>query len=628
MFLSKIKIRNFRSIENIDLEFKKGKNIILGKNNSGKSNIVKAINLILGENSPNWEKSNNILESDFFKGDKNKDIIIYCELEREDGELIDYSEINKCFSFKVPDKNKYSKDPVLFPFDPDNNEDFEKSVSKFVKLREEFEIKTSKPAYWVGTKDYCKKFHEEFEDKFFFSFIFKAYYVNDKIKKELIFLYKKKDSDNWVFGLNAPIRNEFIQSAMIPSFRDPNSQLRINNFSWFGKLLKEKINFESSDLKEKFSEVKKESDKIFNEVNEEVNSDGLAIAFPNTKINFQLNPENGTDIHKNTLIYVDDGYNSLIHEKGSGIQSSIIIGLFNYYIKKKHVSNSLLIIEEPELFLHPQGKRVISNKLENFLEDNKNQVIITTHASEFITTTGEDVNIILVKKSNENSSIAKNTTFENSKFRQLLSWKENSEMFFADRVILVEGGDRFIIELIAKYYGEIKGDQFWLDNNNFSVISVGGKDKFWKYYLKLNELGIKTYLIADFDFLIRRLSEFFSKIGKFENLKIQLDEYKSRIGDKVNLKKVKKKNEIPKKYLFNLENIISDLRDKDINILSGELEDFFTAEMNEKISKSSCGKEEKVIKLTYDYIEKNEDILKYIKEEEFINIIEKIYSDI
>jgi len=60
MYLSKVFIKNYRSIKELEVSFKKGKNVIVGRNNSGKSNIVKAIDIVLGERSPDWDKSENI----------------------------------------------------------------------------------------------------------------------------------------------------------------------------------------------------------------------------------------------------------------------------------------------------------------------------------------------------------------------------------------------------------------------------------------------------------------------------------------------------------------------------------------------------------------------------------------
>ena len=60
MHVSRLYIENFRSIQQIDLKFMPNKNIIIGKNNSGKSNIMRAIDLMLGEKSPTYVNSENI----------------------------------------------------------------------------------------------------------------------------------------------------------------------------------------------------------------------------------------------------------------------------------------------------------------------------------------------------------------------------------------------------------------------------------------------------------------------------------------------------------------------------------------------------------------------------------------
>jgi putative ATP-dependent endonuclease of OLD family len=67
MYLSRVFIKNYRSIKKVDISFKRGKNVIVGRNNSGKSNIVKAIDIVLGEKSPDWDKSENITEMIFIR---------------------------------------------------------------------------------------------------------------------------------------------------------------------------------------------------------------------------------------------------------------------------------------------------------------------------------------------------------------------------------------------------------------------------------------------------------------------------------------------------------------------------------------------------------------------------------
>jgi len=446
MYLSRVVIQNFRSIENIDLTFTKGKNIIVGKNNCGKSNIVKAIDLVLGENLPAYAKSENITENDFFGRDTSKMMLIYCELRRDINEELNYDSMYKCYGFyrynsqSFPDfdfSNNYTVNNIFFEIDQD------KSLKK-----------------WINPKE--KKLHggtpleDQFKDKYLFSFILIAYEEDDKIHKDIRFFYKAQESDAWIMAFSAPFRNELLQSAMIPSFRDPSNQLRINNYSWFGKLLKNYVDLDNEQLKEAFEVSVTASKAVFEEMNQKVFDPNFDIAFPNTEVRFQFNPnhEDRTNLYKSTLIYVNDYFDSLLHEKGSGIQSAVIIGLFKYYIKNiAHPSGSLLIVEEPELFLHPQGRRVIANRLDGFCADGTNQVIITTHANEFITVASESLNIIHVKKS-EGKTQAQNATFDKPKLKQILLKKQNSEMFFADVVILVEGAEKYILEEIAKSFGK------------------------------------------------------------------------------------------------------------------------------------------------------------------------------
>ena len=103
MYLSRIYIENYRSIKKLDLRFISGKNIIIGRNNAGKSNIIKAIDLVLGENSPDYNKSENITDNDFFtvNGIKSSEIIIWSELTRLPHEDLDYEELYKCFGYYI-----------------------------------------------------------------------------------------------------------------------------------------------------------------------------------------------------------------------------------------------------------------------------------------------------------------------------------------------------------------------------------------------------------------------------------------------------------------------------------------------------------------------------------------------
>ena len=68
MKLNKVTIDYYRSIEHIDLQFPAGKPVVLfGPNNAGKSNILSAIDRLLGERYPTYIE---MLDSDYYMRDK------------------------------------------------------------------------------------------------------------------------------------------------------------------------------------------------------------------------------------------------------------------------------------------------------------------------------------------------------------------------------------------------------------------------------------------------------------------------------------------------------------------------------------------------------------------------------
>lgn len=620
MHLSRLYIENFRSIKELDLKFENGKNIIVGKNNSGKSNIIKAIDLILGKNTPAWNKSDNITDNDFFDGNVEKEILIWCELKKEVGEVLNLSEAKGAFP-KFKNNDGYKKIDVDFP-----NKDH---LLECFTEEEQARIESYFRKEWIGTRSYCKKgFDDELNDMTNFAFAFSCKKEGDEYIKQLLFLYKEAEDTDWFFSISSNLRNELLQSAIIPSFRDPKDQLRITNYTWYGKLLRKYIQVDDEDLNDAFGKVKNASNKLFEELQNNISHQNTQMVFPNTKINFQFNPDTKQDIYKSALIYVDDGFNSKLEEKGAGIQSAVIIGLFDYYIRNiAHTNGSLLAIEEPELYLHPQGRRAISNRLDAFLDGHKNQVILTTHSPEFVCSPHEDINLIIVKKDKKTS--AKNFNFKDVKMKQILIKKQNAEMFFADAVILVEGADKYLLESIAEDFGSkvkinsngIKTDLGinWLNDYNSSIINCGGKTEFWKYVKILNEFEIPWLIIADFDFLRDGLNDYFTNLSYEQILSDEVNALKSKIavnGKYKSIMDIKNVDLKPKieDYILKLS------KDNGIHILTGELEHFYK-------EKPKFDKEGGVIEVLSKRMEEGRLIGEYVKTDEFDNALKRFVED-
>lgn len=511
MYLSKLLIKNYKSIDLVDIELCKGKNVIVGKNNSGKSNIIKALDLVLGESSPTYAKSDNITEHDFKTIDniREDEILIWCQLSRDPDEKLNYDEMYKSFGFFVHmDGYEQARHRV--------QDIIQDSPSLFEVTADSLERGQKR---WVDPKLKNQETLEgQFETMHQFAYVFRAK-IDDlgHIEKDIRLLYREDETKDWVLALRDAARNELIKSAIIPAFRDPQSQLRLNNWSWYGKLMKHLTtnHGKEKELAEAFENVNKISTKIFEDVKSKMGQSSLDIAFPGTDLSFQFNEDIDRDVYKGVKIYVDDGYKSELTTKGAGIQSAAIISLFNYYTREVNtLSSALLCLEEPELYLHPHAKRTISDQLDVFIKrapgsNSDHQVILTTHSNEFIRTTDSSLNIVVASKS-QNGTVA--SRLDVSGLKHLIVDDNYNEIFFSDKVILCENYEKYIIRWVSDelYPGE-------LNQKNISLISVGGKDQFQHFCKLLKKLSIKHYIFADLDFILRDDTDDISKYTDADN---------------------------------------------------------------------------------------------------------------
>ncbi len=504
MYLRRLYIRGFRSIYELDLEFKPGKNVIIGRNNSGKSNIVQALDVVLGESAPAYAKSENITEADFYSRRTNgpdsksieeveNTIFIWCELRRDAREDLDWSEINKCFGYSFHGKREYRAPGVPYRL---RMNDLTKDYEAIFSVNED----ETQDKVWVDSKlTNQNSFPQQLSDKYQFAYAFLAQRTERGIRKQLRFLYREDDTQDWVLAFRASVRTELLQSAILPAFRDPASQLRITPWTWFGKLMRHLTKDCSDDklLAEALAQVRSAGDRVFAQVTAKVENDALSVSFPDARLSFQFNADTKGDLYKSCVVYVDDGFKSLLTNKGAGIQSATILSLFSYYTKQINTTGSaLLCVEEPELYLHPHARRVISETLDEFLDENRNQVILTTHGVEFLRTANDTFNILLVRKGLQNGTSA--LVLDAREFLDLLINNNQNEIFFADKVILCEGLDEHIFRAAADelFPGE-------LDRQNVSIVSLGDKNRIVKLSRVILKLGIDAYVLADFDFLLR-----------------------------------------------------------------------------------------------------------------------------
>lgn len=380
----------------------------------------------------------------------------------------------------------------------------------------------------------------------------------------------------------------FITSAIIPSERNIKNELAVNNYSWYGKLIKKVWQEMSDEDKEKLNENNINLSEVTNSIFEGLTSelgDSVKDAIPYNKLEFKLIQDTKTDYYKGIKILLDDGYYSLLDDKGSGIKSLIIIELFKLYCKKYHKFSSCLIVEEPEVFLHPQARSVLSKKIDQFLLENSNQTIVTTHSEQFLS--NFDIKQLTFINKEDNKSVKYkiiDSDFTERDFQKMniITKTDNAEMYFANSVILVEGGEKYIIRKLIDLYK----DELFLDYNNCSLIKVGGKSYFGIYKKMLEKLGKKVYIIGDYDNLKEEINEYLP-----QTLLEKLNTIKSVTGG------LKAFSEYSTEQQEELEEIFKYLKDNNIYILhNGALEDYYNKQEIDRLKQeNSLGKAKEVV---------------------------------
>lgn len=587
MIITKLKINNFKSINNMSLEFVEGKNIIVGQNNSGKSNIISAINLVIGEKYPPKRFDDKF----YYKNSDDFSIIL---------------QLSKCNEFDREYLENYNKNIGIYTL-PKENEYLLNSTDELDEL---------------GFKTYWKNNYEIIQ-------------MIEDAKNIYISLVSKRNEDT-IYTLSLDIGDEnlykfkffasellssFITSAIIPSERSLKNELVVNSYSWYGKLIKNIWQNMSPENNTLLSEHNQNLTNVTNSIFEGLTTElGQSVkdAIPYNKLEFKLIQDTKTDYYKGIKILLDDGYYSLLDDKGSGIKSLMIIELFKLYCKKYHTFSSCLIVEEPEVFLHPQARSVLSKKIDQFLVGNNNQTIITTHSEQFLS--NFDIKqLTFISKEDGQSKKYKilNSDFTEKEFQKIniITKTENAEMFFADTVVLVEGGEKYIIKKLFEIYK----DELFLDYNNVSIIKVGGKSFFNIYKKMLEKLGKKVYIIGDYDNLKEEVNEFLPP----EDLNT-LNELKGRNNG------LKDYNQFSPEDKVELDSIFRTLDVKNIFILhNGQLEDYYNKVEIQKITQENRLSGKEVIAHYISTIINNDNINELLNiENDFKQYIQKIINNI
>lgn len=197
-----------------------------------------------------------------------------------------------------------------------------------------------------------------------------------------------------------------------------------------------------------------------------------------------------------------------------------------------NVRDALIIVDEPELHLHPKWQKTLLQLFIRLAKSTGNQFLLATHSPTFVSP--ESIQYVSRVFSHDQKShiLRLNTTAlpEAKHLLNIVNSQNNERLFFADEVVLVEGlSDRMFFEALLDRHGRSLSSRSILE-----VISVGGKGLFEAYAKVLRACEIRYSIISDLDYVEQVGSNEIKALFKTDTREVKtdvIDNVKSLDGD-------------------------------------------------------------------------------------------------
>lgn len=244
------------------------------------------------------------------------------------------------------------------------------------------------------------------------------------------------------------------------------------------------------------------------QVNEKIGS-----FFPDINIKVHVpTPELKEVFTRGTLKVYENGlpagrdFSALGHGAQRSIQMALVRHLADTKVENGEVaSTTLLLVDEPELYLHPQAVEILRQSLK-ILSTEGYQIVFTTH-SPFMITQKDIQNTVLIRKDatgthKRNTLRAAVPQIENEAAHQLTllySLSHSSNILFSERVILVEGKTEN--KLLPSIIEKVTNKSIALHKCAMVQLDGSGSTKKGKRVLEIMDLPTKA--IVDLDYALK-----------------------------------------------------------------------------------------------------------------------------
>lgn len=462
MYISKIKIHNFKCYRKFELDLDKGVNVIVGDNEVGKSTILEAVNLAISGYLHGKSIRNNLSQyifnlevvQEYINSINNKKFIMPPEISIEV-----YFEEGISKILNGDDNTDNNNDAIGFVFQIKFNDEFKAEYETLIK---ESEVKSIPIEYyeikWTSfARENISTRSIPFNCLLVDSSEFKYQNGQDLYLSKIL---KNSLSKSEIVGITQAHRK------MKESFAEDNSIKKINN-----RLISQSKLLNGRDL----------------------------------KVNVDLGSNNSWE---NSLITeLDDiPFNNM----GKGLQCIIKTDIA--LASQMNEDSQMILLEEPENHLSHVNLNRLVKHISN--EYNEKQILITTHSSFVANKLGLDKIIMLKNNKYVRFRDLKNETYD---FFKKIAGYDTLRLILSKKTILCEGDSDELI--IQKAYMQLNDGRLPIEDG-IEVISVGVS---FLRFLEIAELiDAKVVVVTDNDGNLEALNKKYKTyIGNaFPNIKI------------------------------------------------------------------------------------------------------------
>lgn len=205
----------------------------------------------------------------------------------------------------------------------------------------------------------------------------------------------------------------------------------------------------------------------------------------------------------------DSGESIEISRASSGEKEifNLLLGISSFNIR-----NGIVIIDEPDLHLHPKWQDLLLELFFDLSIERGIQFFLVTHSPHFITQKSVK-NVLRVYATDGESRVVPSPTLTESEkdLFLIINSFSSAKIFFADKIILVEGDvDNIIYSIILrKMQAEIQTDK----TETIEIIDVHGKNNLERFREFLSKWSIVSYRIADKDYASQNKDNLFVLTG-------------------------------------------------------------------------------------------------------------------